>query len=261
MKHVSVWGHSLEYTWHGLASGAAPTLVFLHEGLGCAAMWREFPRDLAAATGCRALVYSRAGYGGSSPVPVAPRPITYLHDEAQIVLPALLDALDVRRCILVGHSDGASIALIHAATPSLSARVSAVIVEAPHCFVEDISIESIARIKVTFETTDLRERLARRHGENVDCAFWGWNGMWLDPAFRSFDIVGMLPSITVPVLAIQGVEDEYGTLRQIEALSEHNAGPVERLVLRDCGHSPHKDQPEETLRAMAELVRRVSAFA
>jgi len=254
LQHIEVRGERIEYAFFGPASNEIPTLVFLHEGLGCVEMWRDFPRDLAESFGSRALVYSRAGYGGSSPVAVAPRSIRYLYDEAEISLPALLDALSIEKCILVGHSDGASIALIHAATKNTAGRVRAVIVEAPHSFVEDISMPSIARIKVAFETTDLREKLARRHGQNVDCAFWGWNGLWLDSAFRNFNIEHLLPAITIPLLAIQGVDDEYGTLRQIDALEQLCSGPFERLVLDACGHSPHRDRPEETLQAMHEFI-------
>jgi len=251
---IEVRGERIEYAWFGAAAQSSPTLVFLHEGLGCLELWREFPRDLAEATGLRTLVYSRAGYGGSNSVPVAPRSIRYLHDEAEQQLPALLDALEVGESILVGHSDGASIALIHAATQNTNGRIKALVVEAPHSFVEDISVFSIERIKNVFETTDLRAKLQRRHGANVDCAFWGWNGMWLDPAFRSFNIEEILPNISIPVLAIQGVNDEYGTLRQIDMLAECCSGPVERVVFDACGHSPHRDRPEETLHAMANFI-------
>lgn len=258
-QHISVLGASIEYAWIGPAADDAPTIVFLHEGLGCVEMWRDFPQDLANATGCGALVYSRTGYGSSSPVAVAPRSTRYLYDEAEIALPALLAAFSIERCILVGHSDGASIALIHAAIKNISGRVQSIIVEAPHCFVEDISVTSIQRIKVAFETTDLREKLARRHGTNVDCAFWGWNGMWLDPAFRSFNIEHLLPAISVPVLAIQGADDEYGTIRQIETLEQKCLGSVERLLLDACGHSPHRDCRDETLQAMTEFIMKQRA--
>lgn len=256
--HLSVAGERLEYTWFGPTTDG-PMLVFLHEGLGCVDMWRDFPLDLAIATQCRTLVYSRAGYGGSSSVPTAPRSIHYLYDEAESTLPALLDELHVDHCILVGHSDGASIALIHAATKNASGRVKALVLEAPHSFVEDISVTSIQRLKIAFDSTDLREKLERRHGTNVDCAFWGWNGMWLDPAFRTFNIEHLLPSISIPMLAIQGIDDEYGTLRQIESLEKHCSGSVERLVLDACGHSPHRDQRDLTLQSMAHFIATVKA--
>ncbi len=257
--HVSVLGERIEYVWVGPEAPASPTLVFLHEGLGCIDTWRDFPADVAHATGTRALVYSRAGYGGSSAVLVGPRSVRYLYDEAVASLPALLDVLHIEQCILVGHSDGASIALIHTATQNASGRVQALIVEAPHSFVEDMCITSIEQIKVAYETTELREKLQRRHGENVDCAFWGWNGMWLDPEFRRFNIAALLPRVTIPVLAIQGLDDEYGTLRQVEVLERYCAGGVERLVLPACGHSPHRDQRDETLRAMTEFIKKSRA--
>lgn len=252
---IDVLGEQIEYAFMGDPTSSGPTLVFLHEGLGCLELWRDFPYQLAEATNLRALVYSRAGYGHSSSLPVAPRSIRYLHEEAEIRLPALLDALHVKECILVGHSDGASIALIFAAQKNTAERIKAVVVEAPHSFVEDISVSSIQRIKSVFETTDLREKLRRRHGANVDCAFWGWNGMWLDPAFRNFTIEDLLPCITLPILAIQGEDDEYGTLRQIEILEERCAGRVERVVFANCGHSPHRDRPYETLEAMVKFIK------
>ena len=254
--HVSVLGERIEYVWVGPDAPNSAALVFLHEGLGCVDTWRDFPAELAHSTSTRALVYSRAGYGGSSPVAVAPRSVRYLYHEAETSLPALLDALHVEHCILVGHSDGASIALIHAATRNAGGRVQALIVEAPHSFVEDMCLTSIEQIKVAYETTELRERLERRHGKNVDCAFWGWNGMWLDPEFRHFNIEALLPRITIPILAIQGVDDEYGTLRQLDVLERHCARTVERVVLPACGHGPHRDQRDETLQKMSEFIKK-----
>lgn len=257
---VAVRGERIEYAWTGPVTESGPTLVFLHEGLGCLELWRDFPHELAQSTGLRALVYSRAGYGLSSSVPVAPRSIRYLHDEAEQQLPALLDALEIADCFLVGHSDGASIALIHAAQKNAHGRIKALLVEAPHSFVEDISVSSIEKIKTIYETTDLRQKLQRRHGANVDCAFWGWNGMWLDPEFRiSFNIEDILPRITIPILAIQGANDEYGTLRQIDVLGEKCSGPVERVVFDACGHSPHRDRPIDTLRVMTDFITKLQS--
>jgi pimeloyl-ACP methyl ester carboxylesterase len=241
---------TLEILWHGPDAAAAPTLVFLHEGLGCAAMWRDVPAALAGATGCGALVYSRAGYGGSSPVPPAARPTSYLVDEAR-ALPALLDALRVERAILVGHSDGASIALA-----ARDARILARVVEAPHTFVEELTLASIRRAREDYERGDLRARLARWHGDNVDGAFRGWNGMWLDPGFAAWSIVDLLPTTTGPLLAIQGRDDPYGTLAQLDVLAERCPGPVERLVLDGCGHTPHRDRRAEVLAAMRDFVAR-----
>jgi pimeloyl-ACP methyl ester carboxylesterase len=235
----------LEYVWHGASPDEAPTLVFLHEGLGCVSAWRDFPARVAAATGCGALVYSRAGYGNSDPITV-PRPVGFMHDEALATLPQVLDAAGVRRHILVGHSDGGSIALIYAGGVR-EAPLLGLVLEAPHVFVEELSVESIARSAEQYREGRLRAALERHHGQNTECAFWGWNQVWLGPAFRSWNIEEFLPRITVPVLVIQGEQDEYGTLRQVEAIERGCDGPVRRVILPDCGHSPHRDQPERTL--------------
>jgi pimeloyl-ACP methyl ester carboxylesterase len=253
VNEIRAGGRRLECAWHGPGPEAAPTLVFLHEGLGSASTWRGFPARLAAATGCGALVYSRAGHGGSDPVPL-PRPLRFMHDEAQESLPEVLRAAGIREAVLVGHSDGASIALIHAgtaATPGLRGLA----LEAPHVFVEDVSVRSIEAAAERYRSGDLRPALARHHGANVEVAFWGWNRAWLDPGFRNWNLQGELPGIRVPVLLIQGQEDEYGTLRQLDAIEKGCAGPVQRLVLERCGHAPHRDQPERTLEAMAAFVR------
>ena len=242
----------LEYRWFGPPPGEAPTLIFLHEGLGCAAMWRDFPRRLADATGCGALVYSRAGYGASPPV-VLPRPIRYMHDEA-VVLDQVLQHYGVRDAILIGHSDGASIALIYAGSAPRP-NLRALVLEAPHVFAELSGLESIAAMKREYETTDLRQRLARYHGANADAAFRGWNDVWLHPEFRDWNIEEFLPAIEVPILLIQGDDDEFGTTRQVEAIASQVRGPVETLLLPDCGHAPHRDQPDATAAAMAGFIK------
>ncbi len=243
----------LEYTWAGPDPGVAPPLVFLHEGLGSTSMWRDFPAAVAHASGHRALIYSRQGYGQSDPIPL-PRPVSFMHDEALGPLGPMLATLEVDRPVLVGHSDGGSIALIYAGTwPD---RVSALVLEAPHVFVEDLCVDSIARIKGVYETTDLKTRLARHHGDNTDGAFWGWNQVWLNPDFRAWNIEEFLPRITCPVLIVQGEQDEYGTGRQIEAITRQVRGPVESVLLPDCGHSPHRDQRERTLAAMTDFIGR-----
>ena len=252
MAYLDAGGRRLEYAWHGPAPEAAPTLVFLHEGLGSVSAWRDFPARLAEATGCGALVYSRAGYGGSDPVPL-PRPLRFMHDEAR-VLPEVMDAARVREAILVGHSDGASIALVHAGSAP-SARVRALALEAPHVFCEDVCVRSIETAAERYRSGDLRRALERHHGANVEVAFWGWNRAWLDPGFRSWNLEEYLPGIRVPVLLVQGEQDEYGTLRQLDAIEAGCAGPVRRLVLPDCAHAPHRDQPQRTLAAMAAFVR------
>jgi pimeloyl-ACP methyl ester carboxylesterase len=230
----------------------APPIVMLHEGLGSVSMWRDFPRQLSDATECDVIVYSRIGYGRSDPIR-APRAVRFMHDEALVRLPALLDALDMRAPILLGHSDGASIALIHAG--SRLREVAAVIAMAPHVMVEDISIASIGKAKIAYETTDLRARLARHH-DDVDSAFRGWNDVWLDPQFRVWNIEEYLPAIRCPVLAIQGEDDEYGTMEQVERIGMQVAGAT-LLKLARCGHSPHRDQPEVVLDAVGAFVARL----
>ena len=250
--------------------GLAP-LVFLHEGLGSVAMWRDWPEHLCQATGRPGWVYSRCGYGQSDAVPDVRGPSAwvngqrtgrllpdYMHEEAWTVLPALLKALKIDKPALVGHSDGGSIALLHASRFPVSACVAM----APHVMVEDVSIESIKQARTAFETGDLRQRLARFHAD-VDCAFWQWNDVWLSDAFRSFDIRDNCRTITAPLLAMQGVDDAYGTLRQIEEIPVF--GDKNRLLpssdmhselhkLEQCGHSPHRDQPELTTRLIAEFL-------
>ena len=245
-------GHSLEYMWLGPSPEEAATLVFLHEGLGCVSAWRDFPARVAEATGCGALVYSRAGYGNSDPVTL-PRPVSFMHDEALVTLPEVLDAVGVREAILVGHSDGGSIALIYAGGVH-DARLRGLVLEAPHVFVEDLSVESIGRAAEQYREGGLRAALERHHGRNTECAFWGWNRVWLDPAFRSWNIGEYLPRITVPVLVIQGEEDEYGTLRQVEAIERGCSGPVRSVLLQECGHSPHRDRPRRTLDEITSFV-------
>jgi pimeloyl-ACP methyl ester carboxylesterase len=247
-----VGGKRLEYAWHGPGPAETPTLVFLHEGLGCVGMWRDFPERVAREAGFGALVYSRLGYGASDACDL-PRPLRYMHDEAIDVLPSVLEAAGVREAILVGHSDGASIAILHAAAARGRERVRSLVLMAPHVFVEDVSVASIAAAREEYERGTLRERLARWHGANVDCAFLGWNRAWLDPEFRRWNIEESLPAIRVASLVVQGEDDEYGTLAQVRAIEKGSGGPVESLVLPQCRHSPHRDQPGATARAIVEF--------
>ena len=240
----------LESLWYGPPPEDATTLVFLHEGLGSASAWRDFPRRLAEKTGCSALVYSRAGYGSSPPAKL-PRPISYMHDEAGLVEQMLRDH-SVREAILIGHSDGASIALIYAGWAP-SSRLRALILEAPHVFAEPEGIDSIAAMRTEYETTDLRQRLARYHSD-VDNAFRGWNDVWLDPEFREWNIERFLPAIQVPMLLIQGTADKYGTWKQIEAIEGQVKAPVETVPVKDAGHAPHRDQPQMVLDCMAKFI-------
>ncbi len=249
MPFVPAAGHRLEYERFP-GNGAAPTLVLLHEGLGSVALWRDFPGKLAQATGCPLVVYSRYGYGRSDPI-TAPHKLRYMHDEALIALPELRRALGLEDVILVGHSDGASIALIHAGSGKWPVR--ALILEAPHVFVEEVSVKSIAEARTAYAGGELRQRLARYHAD-VDSAFRGWNDAWLDPAFRAWNIEEYLPGVRCPVLAIQGAGDEYGTLAQLEAIERGVKGPFAKLVLEACTHSPHRDQEKAVLKAMAEFI-------
>jgi pimeloyl-ACP methyl ester carboxylesterase len=247
--HLSIDGRRLEYRWVEPAAANGVDLVMLHEGLGSVSMWREFPEQLAHATGCRTLVYSRQGYGRSSPLD-APRRVDYMHEEARLWLPAMLVRLGIRRPVLFGHSDGASIALIHAASPE--SDVAGVIALAPHVKVEELTVHSISAAKSAYLDTDLRTRLSRHHAD-ADAAFWGWNRIWLEPAFRSWNIEALLPAIRCPILAIQGDEDEYGTMEQIASIAR--AAPDARLLpLPACRHSPHRDQPQAVLAAAREFV-------
>ncbi|WP_108880146.1 alpha/beta fold hydrolase [Anderseniella sp. Alg231-50] len=229
-----------------------PVLVLLHEGLGSVSQWRDFPDLLATASGCAVLAYSRAGYGASAPVSL-PRPLSYMHDEAGDVLPHIISQLQGRDHVLVGHSDGASIAAIYAGSKP-HAGLKGLVLMAPHVFVEDISIAGIRTARDAWETTNLRDRLKRHHGDNVDTAFLGWNDSWLNPGFRDWDITGFLPLITAPVLAVQGRDDDYGTLAQLDAIEQSCGAPVTKLVLDDCGHAPQKDQTAAVLDAICSFV-------
>jgi pimeloyl-ACP methyl ester carboxylesterase len=242
---------TLEYAWAGAAAADAPLLVFLHEGLGSVALWRDFPARLCARLGWRGLAYSRRGYGASTPHD-GPLPRHYLRREAVDVLPALLTALDVARHKpwLIGHSDGGSIALLAASCDAAS--YAGIITLAPHYFVEDVCLAGIRRARAAFETGDLRARLARYH-QDVDGAFYGWCNIWLDPAYRDWRIEAELAGIVCPILAIQGDADEYATLEQINGVARQ-APQTKRLTLPRCGHSPHLQQPEAVLEAIAAFV-------
>jgi pimeloyl-ACP methyl ester carboxylesterase len=253
---VTVRGRKLEVRRIPGTSASAPTLVFLHEGLGSVSMWRDFPQKVAQATGGPAVVYSRYGYGNSDVLRES-RSVRYMHDEALEVLPELLERLEIREPVLVGHSDGGSIALIYAGARD---RVRGLVLMAPHVFVEDLSVASIAEAKTLFETTDLCERLARHHAD-AGATFRGWNDIWLHPAFREWNIEEYLPRVTCPVLAIQGFDDEYGTMAQIDAIAKQVGGNVELLRLARCKHSPQRDQPGAVLEAMKRFVERLEDAA
>jgi pimeloyl-ACP methyl ester carboxylesterase len=253
------WGDKnvrIEYQWVGSEDLSKPLIVFLHEGLGSLAMWKDFPQQLCVAANCRGLVYSRPGYGKSTP---REKDETwqpdFMHRQAFEVLPALFNALGIDTAasppILYGHSDGGSIALLFAARYPMNA--SGIIVVAPHIFVEDISVSSIEEAKIAYQATDLRSKLSRYH-DDVDSAFWGWNDVWLSPAFRHWNLTQAIKTITCPLLAIQGLNDEYGTLEQIRSIKRILPNTV-LLEIPNCGHSPHRDQPKALIDACVSFIR------
>jgi pimeloyl-ACP methyl ester carboxylesterase len=244
----------LEYRMIGPRPDAAPTLVLLHEGLGSADIWGGFAQELGAATGTGVFAYSRAGYGQSS-CSQLPRPVSFMHDEARDVLPLVLDAMGFRRGLLVGHSDGASIAAIYAGSVQ-DHRVRGLALMAPHFFTEDMGIAEIARAKIAFETGPLRAKLARLHAD-PDNAFHNWSGPWLDPEFRNWELSDALAHIRVPILIVQGENDQYGTMRQIEMAQQECYCPVEVAMLADTRHAPYREAPQATLRAIADFANRL----
>jgi len=246
---VAARGHQLECLEYPAHQLNRPPLVFLHEGLGSVAMWRDFPANVAHATGCRTLVYSRYGYGQSDVLEGRHGP-DFMHREALETLPELLAALGIERPALIGHSDGGSIALIHAGAGRWP--LAGVITMAAHVFVEDMTLDSVVAARRAFETTDLPSKLGRYH-RDVDKTFWGWTDIWLDPRLRAWNIEEYLSGISCPLLVIQGEEDEYGTVKQVEAIAAQ-VPQSRQLLLPDCRHSPHKDQPEATLAAIVDFV-------
>jgi len=250
MPKVPAAGHALEYQW---IEGSDPALVFLHEGLGSIGQWRDFPERVARATGCRALLYDRYGYGKSDVLQEKRVGVDFMHREGLAALPEVLSRLEIEKPILVGHSDGASIALIYAGHHP----VRGVVAMAPHVFIEDICIDSIQKAKKQFETTDLPERLGKYH-RDARKTFHLWADAWLDPAFRDWNIEEYLAGVRCPVLAMQGEDDEYGTMAQLDAIARQVSGPCELLKLPDCGHSPQRDQPEKALLAVSGFIKRLS---
>jgi pimeloyl-ACP methyl ester carboxylesterase len=242
----------IEHQWIAPERRDRPLVVFLHEGLGSLTMWKDFPRQLCDAANLRGLVYSRPGYGGSTPRRADERwSPDFMHRQAVEVLPALRDALHINtKPWLFGHSDGGSIALLHAAR--FPSTISGLIVVAPHILVEEFGLSSIRQAREAYATTDLKQRLARYH-DDVDSAFRGWNDIWLDPAFEHWNIEAELDSITCPVLAVQGLDDEYGTLEQIRGIARHVPG-TQLLELPGCGHSPHRDQPKRLIEAAVGFI-------
>jgi pimeloyl-ACP methyl ester carboxylesterase len=254
MPFATVTGRPIEF--RAIPGDAARhPLVFLHEGLGSMELWRDFPDKVAARLGAPAVIYSRFGYGRSYGL-AGPRSIRFMHEEALQVLPVLLDQLGVERPLLVGHSDGASIALIHAA--AAARPVAGLALMAPHVLVEPVTVASIAGIRETYRTSDLKGRLAKYHAR-VDDAFLGWADTWLRPEFLDWSIEDLLPGVTAPLLLIQGRDDQYGTLAQLDRIEEGVKGPVSRLVLESCGHSPWRDQEAAVIDAIAAFAARLPA--
>ena len=251
MPFATAAGRRIAWEWVGDEKSGAPVLVFLHEGLGSIRQWRDFPAKVAAATGRRALVFDRYGYGQSDVLAEARRDVRFMHDEAERAFPQFLGELKVENPVLIGHSDGASIALIHAGA---GFPVRGVVAMAPHVFIEPFGLRSIEKAAHAFETTDLKDRLGRYH-RDARRTFYGWADVWLDPGFTSWDIRGdYLAKIACPVLAIQGVDDEYGTMAQLDEIGRHVKGPCRLVKLESCGHAPFRDQPEKTLAAVGDFV-------
>ncbi|MDP1791427.1 MAG: alpha/beta hydrolase [Methylibium sp.] len=244
----------IEHAWIAPERRDAPLLVFLHEGLGSLSMWKDFPHRLCQAAGARGLVFSRPGYGRSTPRSAAETwDVDFMHRQAHEVLPALFGALRIDEPVwLFGHSDGGSIALLHAAR--FPASVAGVVVLAPHIFVEEMTVENIEQARHSYLTTDLPTKLGRYH-DDVDSAFWGWNRIWLHPSFRPWNIEAEIEEVRCPLLAVQGLDDEYGTLEQIRGIARR-VPQTQLLELPDCGHSPHRDQPEAVIAAASALLRR-----
>jgi len=252
MLFMDIGGRAIEYRIIPGPVTDRPPLVFLHEGLGCAALWRDFPDKVARDLHVPALVYSRFGYGQSAGLERARTP-RFMHEEALDILPHVLDKAGIAKPLLIGHSDGASIALIHAA--SSGRPVAGLVLMAPHIMVEPICVDSIARISATYAEGPLRARLARYHA-HVDDAFHGWADTWLDPAFLDWSLEPEARALSIPTLLIQGRDDEYGTLAQIDRITELARGVVERLVLEKCGHSPHRDQEAAVIKAIGDFAAR-----
>ncbi len=247
----------LEYRMIGPRPDTAPTLVLLHQGLGCVGMWEDFPEKLSAATGCGVFVYSRAGYGQSSPATL-PRPLTFMHAEAQEMLPQILDLIGFQRGLLVGHSDGGSIAAIYGGSHQ-DHRIGGLVLIAPHFVVEDVTIASIGIVRQAYDTTELRARLGRWHAD-ADATVHGWTDVWLKGDFLKWDLTEFLAYIRVPMLIVQGEDDEYGTVKQIEIAQRECYCPVEVALLPGAKHVPQREAPQATLKVIADFVARVLAM-
>ena len=256
-EYIKIGGRRLEIARYGPSPTEAPTLVFLHHGLGCVGTWQDFPFRLATATGCGAIVYSRLGHGRSDPCPLPPS-TRFMHDEGLEVLPELLDIAGVRECVLIGHSDGGSIAIIYAGGTS-AGPLRGVITEAAHVFFEPMTVRALHEAKESYERGELCERLRKHHGRNTDGAFRRWNDTWLHPDFVDWDLREYLPHVKVPMLVIQGEDDEYGTAAQTETIARHATAETRIMMLPGCGHSPHLELETMMLEAMSSFISRALA--
>ncbi len=250
-QYLKIDGRKLECQWHNPQSQSNPALVFLHEGLGCTRLWRDFPQKLSQQTGCPAFVFSRFGYGDSDAC-LLPRKVNFMHTEALTVLPRVLQAAGIKDHIIVGHSDGGSIGIIYAGTP-LASQLKGLVTAAAHVFCEKITVESIFQAKINYEQGNLKKGLEKYHGKNTRYAFRGWNDVWLNPVFMHFNIEKYLPKIQVPMLALQGRKDQYGTLLQLDAISK-KANRVQANIIENCKHSPHLEQESQVLETMTHFI-------
>lgn len=256
LEHVEIDGCELEYLWcRETVDPFRRTVVFLHEGLGCVQSWGDFPQLLAASTGLAVLAYSRAGYGGSGSTST-PRTPDWMHHEALVVLPALLEKFEIESYILIGHSDGASIGIIYAGSKR-QGHLQGLVLIAPHVFLEQVSLTGIDHARLMYQTADLRDKLVRYHGSQVDGAFWGWNNFWRRPDIRDWNIEDSLDKIDVPTLVIQGVDDEYGSAAQLDSIESRVSAQVERHLLENVGHSPYREQPEFVLNTINRFIGRL----
>ncbi|MFH1985859.1 MAG: alpha/beta hydrolase [Pseudomonadota bacterium] len=253
---LTIESRKIEIQRHNNERSDRPWLIFLHEGLGCSAMWRDFPRRLSREAGCPALVYSRFGYGNSDPAPL-PWKLNYMHKEALNILPKVIEAADIKEYILIGHSDGGSIGIIFSGSP-VAKGLKGLITEAAHVFCEPLSVDSIAKAKISYEHHELKKGLEKYHGRNTDNAFYGWNGVWLNPRFMHFNIEKYLKSIKVPMLALQGRDDQYGTPKQLESIKTHVPQATTYLI-DNCRHTPHFEQPEITMDNMVRFIETLIA--
>jgi len=256
LEHIEIDGCQLEYLWsREIVEPFQRTVVLLHEGLGCVQSWGDFPQLLAASTGLAVLAYSRAGYGGSGPTSM-PRTPDWMHHEALVVLPALLEKFDIGSSVLIGHSDGASIGIIYAGSKG-QGNLQGLVLMAPHVFLEQVSLTGIDHARLMYQTEDLRDKLVRYHGSQVDGAFWGWNNFWRRPDIRDWNIEDSLDKIDLPVLVIQGADDEYGSIAQLDSIESRVPVEVERHFLENVGHSPYRERPEFVLNTINRFIGRL----